>query len=514
MIAFLKLSPVLFLAALMMISNIEPLSSALGFSLDILVIAPIATVYAAAVAVFTEKFKVSELIDTAVENVKEMQLVFFILMLAYALADVFMSAGVGASIINMSLKLGLSAKTVAVAAFLVSSVLSVATGTSWGTFAACAPIFIWMTHILGGNIVLSIAAIAGGACFGDNLGLISDTTVVSSGIHRVELTDRIKNQGAWSVLCLVLAAVLFYIGSMHLPSTTINAGEAINAIPKDVWTVLSEKRPVAISLLEQVRAGVPMYMVIPLILVIFTAVIGMPTLVCLFLGLISSLILGLAAGTISSVMQFLETLQGGFSESGKWVIVMMMWVGAFGGIMGKMDAFRPLSNLAIRMSKNVAQLLFFNGLISIIGNAALADEMAQIVTIGPIIDKITTENVAGHEKEMYTLRLRNASFSSALGVFGSQLIPWHVYLSFFVSIASAIYPLHEFKAMEIVTHNYMAIIAVVSVLVLTLTKLDRFIPGFKTASEPAVRLAVIKDIEELKSVDSVIRKEDMGMMSE
>jgi len=191
--AFFKLSPVLLLAGLMMISNIESFSNALGFKLDILIIAPIAVIYASIVAMITEKFKFNDILNSAVDNVKEMQLVFFILMFAYAMADAFMSTGVGASIITLSLNIGISARTVALVAFLVSSVLSVATGTSWGTFAACAPIFLWMTHILNGNLVLSIAAIAGGSCFGDNLGLISDTTVVSSGIHRVEVTHRMFN---------------------------------------------------------------------------------------------------------------------------------------------------------------------------------------------------------------------------------------------------------------------------------------------------------------------------------
>ena len=85
-----------------------------------------------------------------------------------------------------------------------------------------------------------------------------------------------------------------------------------------------------------------------------------------------------------------------------------------------------------------------NGCLSIIGNAALADEMAQIVTIGPIIKEIVDENVEGDEEDMYKLRLRNATFSDALGVFGSQLIPWHVYITFYAGIASAIYPLHDF----------------------------------------------------------------------
>ncbi len=486
--AFLKLSPVLVLAGLMMISNIKTLSSFFGFKLDILIIAPLGVIYAFIIAMLTEKFKFNDILDSAVNNVKEMQLVFFILMFAYAMADVFMSTGVGAAIINISLKFGISARSVALVAFLVSSILSVATGTSWGTFAACAPIFLWMTHILGGNIVLSLAAIAGGSCFGDNLGLISDTTGVSSGIHNVEVTHRMRNQGLWSLITLVIAGVLFYIVGRSLPSKAVIPSKAIEAIPADVWTTLKQQKPVAVDLLNQVLHGVPMYMVIPLILVIVIALKGYSTLLCLGTGIISCYILGSFAGTVNGTVQFLKMISKGFVGAGSWVIIMMMWVGAFGGIMAKMDAFRPLSNLVVKLSRNVRQLMFYNGLMSLFGNAALADEMAQIVTVGPIIKEITEENIEGKEEELYTLRLRNASFSSALGIFGSQLIPWHVYLSFFVGIASTVYPLHAFTQVEIIKYNFMAYVAVISILFFTLSGLDRFIPGFKMSREPNVKL--------------------------
>ena len=336
--AFFKLSPVLLLAGLMMISNIESFSNALGFKLDILIIAPIAVIYASIVAMITEKFKFNDILNSAVDNVKEMQLVFFILMFAYAMADAFMSTGVGASIITLSLNIGISARTVALVAFLVSSVLSVATGTSWGTFAACAPIFLWMTHILSGNIVLSIAAIAGGSCFGDNLGLISDTTVVSSGIHRVEVTHRMRNQGLWSLMCLVLAGALFLIAGLSLPGDAVSPQKAIEAIPQDVWAKLAEEKPVAVDLLHQVQNGVPVYMVIPLILVIGIALKGFSTLLCLGAGIVSCFILGRFAGTVSGLLAFFDIVYNGFVGAGSWVIIMMMWVAAFGGIMSKMDA--------------------------------------------------------------------------------------------------------------------------------------------------------------------------------
>ncbi len=479
---FLKLSPVLLMATLMLLSSLGVLE------LDILVIAPIATIYAAIIAAILDKFKFQELVDSAIENVKEMQLVFFILMFAYAMAEAFMSTGVGAAIINMALGLGLSAKTVAVTAFLVSAVLSVATGTSWGTFAATAPIFLWLNHIVGGDVVLTIGAIAGGSCFGDNIGLISDTTVVSSGIQGVEVIHRIRHQGVWSIICLVLAALLFLVASLGMPSIAGSASDAIAEIPADVWANLAEVRPAAVDLLEQVQAGVPFYMVIPLLLVLVVAIMGLPTLACLGLGLISAMLFGFLAGTVESVTGFLDLIYTGFSDAGSWVIVMMMWVGAFGGIMNKMNAFKPLSDLVIRSVRSVKQLMFANGLLSLVGNMALADEMAQIVTIGPIIKKLTEDNVEGSEEDMYKLALRNATFSDALGVFGSQLIPWHVYVVFFVGLANAVYPLHEFTYISIIKNNYMAFVAVGSILLLTITGWDRFIPLFGIPSEPDVHL--------------------------
>ena len=484
--AILKLSPVLVLAGLMMS----------GY--DALLAAPIATVYAALVAGVVAKKKINEIVDSCINNAREMQIAFFILMLAYAMAEAFMATGVGASIINISLGFGLTARTVAVVGVTVTSILSIATGSSWGTFAACAPIFLWLNHIVQGDIYLTLAAIAGGACFGDNIGLISDTTIVSSGIQKVEVVKRIRHQGVWSGLVLILAIIVFYIVSvmMDLPTTIGSPAEAINQIPESAWKALSEQRASAVALLNQVKSGVPYYMVIPLILVLISAFKGINTLLCLFIGIFASYILGLFAGTVASTEAFLNLIYSGFEGAGSWVIVMMMWVAAFGGIMKTMDAFRPISKLIKKMSRNVRQLMFYNGVLSILGNAALADEMAQIVTIGPIIRELVEKNVNGSEKDIETLKLRNATFSDALGVFGSQLIPWHVYIGFYLGIANAVYPLATFTPMSIIKYNFMAYIAVSSILILTITGFDRFIPRFALPSEPDVSLKDEKVVEE------------------
>ena len=70
---------------------------------------------------------------------------------------------------------------------------------------------------------------------------------------------------------------------------------------------------------------------------------------------------GKFAGTVTSTSDYLNNLvMKGFSDAGAWVVVMMMWVAAFGGIMKMMDAFKPLSDLLGRISRNVRQLMFWN----------------------------------------------------------------------------------------------------------------------------------------------------------
>lgn len=474
--AAFKFVPIFVMAALM-ISGVDALTAA-----------PAAAFTAIAVAMLTEKLKFNDCLDAAMESVSKILIALFILMFAYAMASSFMSTGVGAAIVNLALGLGVTGKTVAVVGLAVTAVLSVATGTSWGTFAACAPIFLWLNHLVDGNLLLTTAAIAGGACFGDNIGLISDTTVVSSGIQGVEVIDRIRHQGVWSILCLLTTGIIFFLCGLGLPGVTTNGADAIAAIPPNVFDVLAEQKPAAVDLLHQIEAGVPFYMIIPLILVIVLAIMGMSTFVCLGAGIVSAYILGSIAGTVTSFGAYVQLMQDGFAEAGSWVIVMMMWVAAFGGVMGRIDAFAPLSAFVLMISKKVRHLMTCNAILSLFGNAALADEMAQIVTVGPIIKDLVEKNVEGDEKSMYTLKLRNATFGDALGVFGSQLIPWHVYIGFYVGIATAVYPLHQFVATDIIKYNFMAMTAVGSIIVLTFTGLDRFIPLFKLPAEPDVRL--------------------------
>ena len=295
-------------------------------------------------------------------------------------------------------------------------------------------------------------------------------------------------------MCLILAAITTFVAAMimGLPTDEVDAAGVMASVPQSALDYLAQERPEAIDLLNQVENGVAWYMIVPLILVIVLAVIGINTFACIGTGILSSYILGGFAGTTtftgSGLQEYLNMCMDGFADAGSWVIVMMMWVAAFGGIMGRMRAFDPLSYLIVKVSRNVRQLMFCNGVLSLAGNAILADEMAQIVTVGPIIKEIAEENIEGSEEDLYKIKLRNATFGDAMGVFGSQLIPWHVYLFFYAGIAVNVYPLFQFANTDFIKYNFMAMFAVASLLILTITGLDKYIPLFKLPGEPDVTL--------------------------
>ena len=470
----------------------------IGFQFDLVLAAPIAAFTAALIFILTKRSDFGTAFAQGLQSVRHVALIFFILMFAYGTAECFMATGVGAALINLALQLGVTARTAAPVALLVTCLLSIATGSSWATFAACAPIFLWLTRLVGGDVVLTACATAGGSCFGDNIGMISDVTVLSCGLQDVKIIDRVKHQAVWSIGCLVIGTVIFFLSGLSMPNVQGDVSEAIAQIPSGAYTALAEQKPSALILLSQVQYGVPYYMILPLVLVIVMSFMGLHTLLCLGAGMLSSLVLGLLGGTIdlsvwlyagadvpsgfAAVKLALEnTVMKGFSDAGGWVVIMMMWVALFSGIMNAMNAFAPLERLVVRLSRNVHHLMAWCGVLCLFGNAALADEAAQVTTMSPIVRGIVEKNVdCAEEEDRYRLRLKLATFTSSMGIYGSELIPWHCFPVFFATIATAVYPIREggFSSLDIISRNYMSFIVVGSILLLTFTGLDRLIPNF------------------------------------
>lgn len=98
--------------------------------------------------------------------------------------------------------------------FLVSSLISTAIGTSMGTISAVGPIAYSLSttgYIVGGLIIASVVS---GAMFGDNLSLISDTTIASVEGVSVNASKKLKiNFKIALVASLIIILIFFYTAS-------------------------------------------------------------------------------------------------------------------------------------------------------------------------------------------------------------------------------------------------------------------------------------------------------------
>jgi len=102
--------------------------------------------------------------------------------------------------------------------FLVASLTSFATGTSWGTMAILIPTAIPIAFALdeqtyGLTTMISLGAVLDGAIFGDHCSPISDTTIISSTASSCDLVQHVRTQLPYSLLVAAIALVFGYLPS-------------------------------------------------------------------------------------------------------------------------------------------------------------------------------------------------------------------------------------------------------------------------------------------------------------
>ena len=142
-------------------------------------------------------------------NVMLMVLVF---LLAGAFATVSKAIGAVDSVVAMGLG-NLHPSLILPGLFIVSALVALAIGTSMGTIAAVTPIALGIAQGAGFDLALTIGAVIGGAMFGDNLSMISDTTIATTRSQGVRMKDKFRENFKIALpAALLTAVVLFVIG--------------------------------------------------------------------------------------------------------------------------------------------------------------------------------------------------------------------------------------------------------------------------------------------------------------
>lgn len=135
----------------------------------------------------------------------DIMMMCMIFVLAGAFASVAKAMGAVEATVQLSLSF-IPSSLLVVGLFLIACFISLAMGTSVGTITALAPIGLGIAETTGLPITLVIGAIIGGSMFGDNLSMISDTTITATRTQGCELKDKFKVN-----LLIVLPAALITI---------------------------------------------------------------------------------------------------------------------------------------------------------------------------------------------------------------------------------------------------------------------------------------------------------------
>jgi len=126
-----------------------------------------------------QKVSLNDSLNTFIKGTESMIFVVIILIFAWCLGSVIKDLGTAATI---SALVGDSIPPAALPAivFILGAIVSLSTGSSWGTFAILLALAIPVANNIGAPLYLTVAAVLSGGLFGDHTSPISDTTVLAS----------------------------------------------------------------------------------------------------------------------------------------------------------------------------------------------------------------------------------------------------------------------------------------------------------------------------------------------
>ena len=281
--------------------------------------APVAALPAIILAVLLYRGRLNAGIDAFLKGASHPNLIlmFMVFMLAGAFASV--SSAIGS--VDATVQLGLSIippEFVLPMLFLISAFIATAMGTSMGTIAACAPIAFGFTQATDIEPVYAIGAVVGGAMFGDNLSMISDTTIAATSSLKVQLRDKFR-VNVWIAVPAAVVSLMIYVLISH-------GSQAIAFQDYDPWLIL------------------------PYVAVFFLAFSRLHVLAVLTIGIALSGIIGLADRADFTLLQLNNAIYDGFIGMFE-VALLSMFLGGLSAIMQREGGLEWLIQRIYRLTR-------------------------------------------------------------------------------------------------------------------------------------------------------------------
>ncbi|KVV14728.1 Na+/H+ antiporter NhaC family protein [Flavobacterium sp. TAB 87] len=282
----------------------------------------------------------------------------------YLLAGAFAVVSKATGGVDAVVNLGISTIDVAyfpLGIFLIAAFLSTATGTSVGAIVAIGPIAVTLAETSGASLPLIAGALLGGSMLGDNLSMISDTTIAATQSLGCKLKDKFKiNLFIAFPAAIITLFVLFYLG--------------LNSEIK------------AVNIAQQ---SFELWVILPYLVVIALALLGVNVFSTLLLGTVLAGIIGFL-GSHFTVLEFAQKIYEGLTSMTDIFLLSMLT----GGLAAMVDKAGGIDYVLYHIkkaikSKKSAQM----GVGTLVGfaNLAIANNTVSIVITGGIAKEINDE---------------------------------------------------------------------------------------------------------------------------
>ena len=345
--------------------------------------------------------------------------------LIFLVAGAFSGSVSAAGGVNSTVNLGLSLLPPGIAViglFIIGCFISISMGTSMGTIAALAPIAMGISEKTDFPIAICIGAVVSGAMFGDNLSMISDTTIAAVRTQGCDMRDKFR-KNFLIVLPAAIATIVILFFMTSGAHFTVSKNLDYN-----------------------------IFQVIPYILVLVTALIGLNVFIVLIGGIAFSVIAGLATGAMK-VSQIFTSM--GKGATGMYdITVISILVACISALVKYNGGFAfILENIHKHIHSYKGAEFGVAALVGLI-DCATANNTVAIVIAGPIAKEISDDYGIEPARTASLLDMFASVFQGIIP-YGAQLLS-----------AASLTGLSSFDIMPYLFYPYlMAVCGIVSIII-------------------------------------------------
>ena len=314
-------------------------------------------------------------------------LMVVIFLLAGAFSEVANGMGAVESTVNLALSI-VPQNLLMVGLFIIACFISLSMGTSMGTIVALAPIGVGISDQTDISVALSMAAVIGGAMFGDNLSFISDTTIAAVRTQGTKMKDKFKVNFFIVLPAAVITCVI--LGFLTMGEQATISGEAYN------WVKI-----------------------LPYLCVLVAALAGINVFLVLSIGIVFAGIIGLADGSYHAM----EVIQkAGDGMAGMYEISFLaILIAGMVSVIKHNGGIDYLLNLVTKKSKSKKSAEFSIAGLVALTNLSTANNTISIIIAGPLAKNIAEKYEIDPRKSASLLDVFACSIQGLLP-YGAQLL--------------------------------------------------------------------------------------------